>query len=281
MSTIELGRWAVVAEVDDCPIVVGDSITWPGRLAGGVAVCGSHGGATAVAYGIQLGAKGLVLNDAGVGKEQAGISGLAYAERWSVAAATVSHLTARIGDGQDTYASGMVSHVNEDARAAGVVPGMTALAAADLLAATAMRVAARPPAVPEQPKATVVVPGRPPVVAVDSNADADWSAVSAILVTGSHGGVVGARAVTRPVAAAFFNDAGVGKEQAGIGRLPMLDAAGIPGGTVSHDSARIGEGFDTFASGVISFLNETAAAAGLMVGTTLRDAVRLLQDPRP
>ena len=169
----------------------------------------------------------------------------------------------------------MVSHVNEDARAAGVVPGMTALAAADLLAATAMRTAARPPAVPEQPKATVVVPGCPPVAAVDSNADADWSAVSAILVTGSHGGVVGARAVTRPVAAAFFNDAGVGKEQAGIGRLPMLDASGIPGGTVSHDSARIGEGFDTFASGVISFLNETAAGAGLIVGTTLRDAVAL------
>lgn len=278
MSAIGLGRWDLVREIGDCAVVVGDSATWPGQLQGAVAVCGSHGGATAVAHAIHLGAKGLILNDAGIGKDDAGISGLRYAESWGMAAATVGHLSARIGSGADTYRSGIVSHANEHAQTAGVAAGMTAAEAAERLAVTEAQAPSGLHDPPPRPKAIVMVEGRPPVIAVDSHADADASVEGVILVTGSHGGVVAARAVTYPVAAAFFNDAGIGKEQAGIGRLPILDAAGIPAATVSHLSARIGDARDTFASGRISCANEAARAVGIETGAALHEAVLLLQE---
>jgi len=42
-----------------------------------------------------------------------------------VAGATVSHLSARIGDCQDTWDHGVVSHANARARALGIVPGQS------------------------------------------------------------------------------------------------------------------------------------------------------------
>jgi hypothetical protein len=78
-------------------------------------------------------------------------------------------------------------------------------------------------------------------------------------------------AVKSPVAAAAFNDAGVGKDEAGLSRLPLLDEMGIPG-TVSNDSARIGFGDETYRHGVVSSVNEAAAAAGVRVGMTAREA---------
>ncbi len=40
-----------------------------------------------------------------------------------------------------------------------------------------------------------------------------------------------------PLRAAFFNDAGVGKDDAGIAALDMLQDGGVAGGTVSHVNA--------------------------------------------
>jgi hypothetical protein len=62
-------------------------------------------------------------------------------------------------------------------------------------------------------------------------------------------GAAGGVGVKAPVAAAFFNDAGVGKDEAGLSRLPLLDRMGIPGMTVSSDSARIGFGDETYRRG--------------------------------
>jgi hypothetical protein len=44
---------------------------------------------------------GVVLNDAGVGLNGAGIGSLAFCENYGMKAATVSHLSARIGDVAD------------------------------------------------------------------------------------------------------------------------------------------------------------------------------------
>jgi len=40
-----------------------------------------------------------------------------------MAGGTVSHLSARIGDSQDMWDHGVVSHVNAPARAMGILPG--------------------------------------------------------------------------------------------------------------------------------------------------------------
>ena len=71
--------------------------------------------------------------------------------------------------------------------------------------------------------------GHREVWALDSIALArDARIARAIVVTGSHGALLGGKPDTMlgvDVFAAFFNDAGGGKDDAGFARLPVLDAA--------------------------------------------------------
>jgi len=79
------------------------------------------------------------------------------------------------------------------------------------------------------------------------------------------------------VRAAFYNDAGIGIDEAGVSRLPALDARGIPAATVSAASARIGDARSTYEVGVISRVNSHSALLGLKPGMTAREAVQLLR----
>ena len=99
------------------------------------------------------------------------------------------------------------------------------------------------------------------------------------VVSGSHGGVSsGEFALEVPLQGAFFNDAGVGKDGAGIAALAMLQARGVAGATVSHLSARIGDCQDTWEHGVVSHANARAREWGILPGQPLRDGLlRLLQ----
>ncbi len=61
---------------------------------------------------------------------------------------------------------------------------------------------------------------------MDSNGDVHAEDTGHIIVTGSHGGLLGGKpetAVKHPVFAAVYNDAGIGIDDAGISRLPVLD----------------------------------------------------------
>ncbi len=97
-----------------------------------------------------------------------------------------------------------------------------------------------------------------------------------VVVTGSHGGrsaaafVLDARVAPRAV---LFNDAGVGKDEAGIVALAMLQARGIAAAAYAHDSARIGDAADGARSGVLSHLNDAARALGLAPGDRVADAI--------
>ncbi len=77
--------------------------------------------------------------------------------------------------------------------------------------------------------------------------------------------------------AAFYNDAGIGVDEAGVSRLPALDARGIAAATVSAASARIGDARSTYEDGILSRVNARAAALGLVPGMTARDAVAMLR----
>ena len=87
------------------------------RHAGAVVVTGSHGGASVVRYARSVAARLYVFNDAGVGKDEAGVAALAELERDGIAAATVAHDSARIGEARDAYDHGVVSRVNRRAAA--------------------------------------------------------------------------------------------------------------------------------------------------------------------
>jgi hypothetical protein len=99
-----------------------------------------------------------------------------------------------------------------------------------------------------------------------------------IIISGSHGGTSSAGyAIDAQVAAAFFNDAGGGKNNAGIKGFAVLDEHGIIACAVSHESAEIANGRDTYKNGVITQVNKTAAQMGIAPGGTVRDAVELLR----
>ena len=106
-------------------IVAAESVTQLEDVAGRVLVAGSHGGVIAAYLGAKAGVHALILNDAGVGKDRAGIAGLFYLEDLGMAAAAVDCMSARIGDGRSMWESGRISHANAVAAQAGVARGMS------------------------------------------------------------------------------------------------------------------------------------------------------------
>ena len=79
-------------------VLVTDSITKLGaEAAGRAAVAASHGGLYAAYLAAKLKLSGVILNDAGVGLDEAGIACLRYLDALSMAAAVIGHDSARIG----------------------------------------------------------------------------------------------------------------------------------------------------------------------------------------
>jgi len=256
------------------PIVVADSITRVGpEAAGTVVVNASHGGVYAAYLAVKLHAAAAIFNDAGVGRDSAGIGGLDYLQELGIAAATVGHDTARIGDGADMMAHGFVTHANAWAASLGVAPGQACRDAAARLQAA--RQAHRTP--PEPLEGTfLLISEAPQVWALDSASLVLPEHKRAIVVTGSHGGLLGGKpetALKYDVLGALYNDAGIGKDEAGLSRLPALDARGIAAATVSAISARIGDARSTYDDGIVSRVNTRAAALGLREGISARDFV--------
>jgi ribosomal protein L13E len=68
------------------------------------------------------------------------------------------------------------------------------------------------------------------------------------------------------------NDAGMGKNNAGIAALKMCDEKGIPAAAVAAMSAKIGNGMSTYEQGKISVANEAARKLGISVGMSAREA---------
>ncbi|MFD1526950.1 hypothetical protein, partial [Halolamina salina] len=69
-----------------------------------------------------------------------------------------------------------------------------------------------------------------------------------------------------------------GKDGAGRSRLPFLDERSIPAATVAHDTARIGDARSTWEDGVVSAVNDTAAARGASTGMDCRAFVAALRE---
>jgi|CXWL01.1.fsa_nt_gi hypothetical protein len=258
------------------PAATAESVTQLADVAGKVLVAGSHGGVIAAWLGAKAGAHALVLNDAGVGKDRAGIAGLAYLDGIGMAAATVDCMSARIGDGADMLARGVISHANAYAAICGVAAGQSCQEAVGRLRGAA------PPrsAPPSYPEGRWCVAGGPPETwALDSVGKVDPADAGRILVIGSHGALLGGRpesALGVDAAAAVFNDAGIGADRIGITRLPVLNRRGMPAVAVDCMSARIGDGRSAWETGVISHANAAAAVLGVARGMEVRRFAALI-----
>ncbi len=114
-------------------------------------------------------------------------------------------------------------------------------------------------------------------VVIDSISHLTVRHVGKVIVCGSHGGRAAAEyMLTYKPKAVVFNDAGVGKQRAGICALEILQPCGIPGVAVSTRSARIGEGWDTYYCGEVSFVNGMARLKGIRRGMKVKAVVKRL-----
>lgn len=267
------------------PIVVADSVTALGADArGAVLVTGSHGGHIAARYASSAGVRAAIFNDAGVGRDEAGIAGVRALDEVGMAAAAVAHTTARIANAADTLARGVIAFANVAASRLGVAAGQSCREAAERLRSASLPTAEL---IASREARSVLDPGcdsAVPVLGLDSIGGVRASDARAVLVIGSHGGLHGgdpASALPVDAAGALFHDAGGGCDGAGYTRLPVLEIRGIAAATVAHTSARIGDARSMWESGVLSRVNAVAAARGLRVGMPVDQAARLLARPDP
>src|SRR3954467_9723476 len=112
---------------------------------------------------------------------------------------------------------------------------------------------------------------------VDSASKLDSSARGAVVVCGSHGALYPAWLAARAgVRAVIVNDAGIGRHSAGVAGVAWLGGLGIAACAIDYRTARIADGADMLASGVISMTNDLAASHGCLPGHSCREAVRCL-----
>lgn len=112
----------------DVVLVDSASLIEPGD-AGKIVVTGSHSGLIGgdPARAIKADAMAAVFNDAGVGANDAGIARLPALDQRGIAAVTVAHTSARIGDAGSAWETGVISHANAHALALGAAPGLKLL----------------------------------------------------------------------------------------------------------------------------------------------------------
>jgi len=159
----------------------------------------------------------------------------------------------------------------------GVTAGMTASEKLERLERTDAPPCPAPPPIEEtRHRLSEAEAGGVRVHAIDSAGLVLPEDAGHIVVTGSHGALLGGKpetAIKIAVSAALYNDADFGIEDAGIARLPVLDARGIAGATVSAWSARIGDGQSTYRDGFVSAVNKRAAQCGGEIGISAKEMV--------
>lgn len=237
-----------------------------------VVVSGSYGGRYNAFNAAKWPVRAVIMNDAGIGKDKAGIVGLEFLDRIGMAAATADAQTCHIGDGEHMLAHGVISHVNRTASALGCAPGESVRACAERMRAATVPTVA-PPAITEGARFVMrEVPGEPALVCADSIGMVQPDDAGRIVVTASHGALSGGRPdtlVPEGIHAISFSDAGGGLDGAGIARLADLERRGIVAAATSADSAPIGDSRALYRDGVLSYVNGPAAARGARIGMKL------------
>lgn len=258
-------------------ILVGDSLTYVSTsYQRDVVVCGSFAGAPTIAIPLQKGVRGVIAHAAGVGKDEAGIAGLALANDYGVPAAAVETMSASIADGDSLYA-GKVSHVNEAAGKLGAKPGMNTEEVAKLMLDARDGSPIDVASTADETSHEVLSTEQGKIIAVWSILLVDGQQPSNVFCVASHSGETMAKFAKRVMPKAIIaNDAGKALGDSGIAGLTLLDEVGVAAASVDAMTARIGDGLSTYEDGVISATNEHAREAGVAVGMPAKRAALLL-----
>ncbi|MEI7502928.1 MAG: hypothetical protein WCJ61_06560 [Paludibacter sp.] len=234
--------------------------------------------------------KVVFLNNAGIGKNQAGISGLAHYGAENILACAVDYNSAEIGVACDTWESGIISHTNMLAEEVGIQPGDSVQEAV----ARIIMIIDKPSLNPQNKSfESLIDENKESKVNLKKQAKAEIDGVSItvtdsitflnesnsgdIVVCGSHGGVsAGHYAQKLHLKAVFFNDAGVGKNNAGIKSLESLSVAGILACTVDCMSAEIFNGQDMLDNGIITVCNQLAKSRNIKEKMTVKEAIKYI-----
>jgi predicted esterase YcpF (UPF0227 family) len=259
-----------------------------------ILVCGSHcGGNRDLARQVKnCGVEAVFLNNAGIGKNEAGIRGLAHYEAEHILACAVDHNSAEIGVARDTWESGIISHTNTPARNAGIQTGDTVKAAVAVInlifnhssTSPKSRNTELPVEAKQQSNSKVDLKKQAQahidgirITVTDSITFLNETNAGDIVVCGSHGGIsAGHYAQKHRVRAVFFNDAGIGKNNAGIQSLDLLNDSGIAACTVDCMSAEIFNGHDVLENGIITVCNQQAKARNIREKMTVREAIQYI-----
>ncbi|MGW6455150.1 hypothetical protein ACWF94_04360, partial [Streptomyces sp. NPDC055078] len=214
-----------------------------------VVVGASFCGVSTVNRAMSKGVRAVIAHDAGVGRERAGIGGLAFGDRYGLPVAAVETMSAALSNGR-TMADGVIGYANTLARKLGVRPGQNAVDAAELLL-TAPRGRARNGRVDLDEKVYEMerTAGGGRVIAVSTLVtlprDGDYS--RDVVALGNHAGSVIIPLLKQwRVKGWIANDAGMGKYHSGVGGVPLCDSLRIPAAAVSTMSASIGSGRSTY-----------------------------------
>ncbi|HEX3848372.1 MAG TPA: hypothetical protein VHV81_13405 [Steroidobacteraceae bacterium] len=255
------------------------SATAPSECRGHVLVSGSYGGEYNAYHAGKLGLRGVVLNDAGVGKNRAGIRGLDYLDAVGLAAAAADARTCHIGDAEHMLEHGVIGHVNRAAARLGCAPGQSVRACAERMRSGAVIDAPMPAIAGGKRHVISAAPGEPAVICIDAAPMLEAADAGSIAVTGSHAALFRGRpdgVIKVDVRAIFFSDAGIGLDEAGVARLPTLDERGIAAAAAAAESAEIGDARAIHAAGIMSRVNATAAALGARPGAPIRGFIETL-----
>lgn len=273
----------IIVERPEGRVLVFDSATYVGDFVkahpgtkGDLVVNASYSGVLCAKMVIAAWPKFVIGLDCKIGKDGAGVAGLAFYEALGIPAAAADVMTAEMGNGRDLYEKGVISRVNEAAERLGLREGLSVREAVDALLTGSLKPASWDPARRELIE-TDPATGRS-IVATDSIAfalpeDKDRN----VLCTAGHTGrsVVDYFREYRPWAF-ICSDGGVGKNDSGVSALDAVEPDGIPGASVDAMTARMGDGRSTYYDGVISAANAPARAKGVRIGQSAREAARLL-----
>ena len=251
---------------------------------GQVIVSGSYGGDYNAFHAGKWGLRGVILNDAGVGKDNAGIHGISYLEEIGLAAATADVNTCHIADGEHMLAHGVLSFVNRFAAGLGCKAGESVKACAERMCAAPIATGELSAIIGGKRYLISEARGKPRIICLDAAPMLQPEDVGAIAVTGSHAALFRGRPdgiISVKLTGAFFSDGGIGMDAAGVSRLPDLDAKEIPAGAAAAMSARIGDSRSIYNDGILSRVNRTAMRMGAHPGMRVRDCVEMLSGGAP
>ena len=235
-----------------------------------VVVNGSHFGLNVGEMAKRAGIVGMIGNDGGIGKNDAGIAGLKFLEKYGIPGAAAYCTSAEIGNGTSTYEEGKISSANAVAKHLGITVNMTVKEAANIMFDSEREDGVSGQKIVKQSQKTRLI-------IVDTSSDVTAENDTDVILTGSHSGLnSGEHLSSLKIKGVISNDGGIGKNDAGIAGLKIFEENGIPAATVSSMSAEIGNGTSTYEQGIISAANESAKNLGVQVDMSARDSADIL-----